>query len=83
MPTACATSRAIWSAAVGLGAGHVVGGDHARRARPVLDDDGGLAVLADGLRHQPGDLVGGAAGRVGHDEADRRVLGARGRGRQG
>jgi hypothetical protein len=57
--------------AIGRGLGHGVHADVAARAAAVVDEHR-LAelfrhLLAHGARHQ----VGGAAGRVGHDEADR------------
>jgi hypothetical protein len=57
--------------AVGRGRGHRLAGDHAAGAGLVVDDhrlaQGARHVLAHGARRD----VGRAAGRVGHDDADR------------
>jgi hypothetical protein len=77
--------------AVGRRARRGLRGDHPARPSLVVHDDGLLGVAGDGLTERPGELVGGTAGREGHDESDRLlgVLGLRGcgqsegRGKQG
>jgi hypothetical protein len=59
--------------AVGRGLGDEVRAKRTARAGPVVDDD----LLAERFRHllrnQACELVGGAARRIGHDQADRAV----------
>ncbi len=58
---------------VGLGAGHVLGGEKAARARHVVDDDGLPEARRHLLAQHARQRVGGAARRERHDELDRPI----------
>jgi hypothetical protein len=62
--------------AVGRGLGDRVDADGERAARPVVDDYRLAQLLRQGRRDDARDVVGGAAGRLRDDQADRplRVL---------
>src|SRR5262249_15000705 len=53
------------------GAGGAPGGDHAAGAADILDDDLLPERLREAVLHDARDRVGGAAGRIRHDERDR------------
>ena len=57
--------------AVGLGLGHVVGAQRGAGAGLALDDHGLAEALRQLLGQRARQHVGGAAGREGHDQADR------------
>ncbi|NBR30012.1 MAG: hypothetical protein EBT83_16635 [Betaproteobacteria bacterium] len=57
--------------AVGLRLGGEIDTDHRAGARPVIDDDGLAEAFAERTRYGACDDIDTAAGRVGHDQADR------------